>query len=539
MDLVSTPGFDQDVSSIPKNWKSGGTELSRLRGSDMYNRKYSMPIEELATYWEDFDADKKGVYSDQWRSKVDEDEYVVEEYGLEREGDGEFNFETQRYATCLNRRHLDGPEPVDRSFVMGYLKNLLFRNRGNELSAYEYKYGTQNIVSAGSDDDDEVAFEVDFKSIYSKVELTTSEMYACAQEMLFHMKRLYRFGGEKGVHVLSFIKAYLRAQYRINQDKIASKLGQMSQRSVTRKITYNSVVEEGFYLSKLNGDPLALDETGMVTKSMKSKKGDWMFSWLHNRTEKYESYLEDYDALIYEASLLHIDLMNEDMLQFNAEFWDNIVVSYITPDSQFLKDLPKRLRTNEPLVKAHMFENSYEQTIKNYNLAVDIVPELIARKESIFLPRNYKDCMTNLKQFFNGNDSGENYMYNAREELKRDRGLNYKIIDPEKIEFKNAIAIYEGKPLILDCSGWYKYAGLEEYKTEKHYCILTNLFLFLEINTDEFNICYIDDAYQAFFYFAKPHTTHYVDTREAVDVKEEDLRQCRKSWRTLELFEDE
>lgn len=540
IDMISSPGFDQDVRSVPKTWLNIAHETLKNRGSNIYGTKYTMSVEELATTWEDFDADIKGVYSEEWKSKEDEDDFVLEQFGEERETSGAFDLKTQKYADCITIRHLDGSRRVSPTFVIGYINNLLYRNRSNELSEYEHLHGVQNLISTGDSEDEEVIYESDMRSVFTEVDLDISDMYTVAQEMLFHMKRLYRFGGKKGIHMLSFIGAYLRAQHTLMRDKINSKVNKFDQKSVTRQLTSNAVIREGYWMAQVNGDPISKGPNGMATESAKNPRCVEMFNWMYNREPEYNSFHDDVDAIIQEANLLHVDLMKEDMLKYDAEFWNKVTVSFITPDSQFLKDLPLRLKTNAPMVKQYNLQQSYMTILRQYRDLVTSDSTLMDRRDQLSNPKIYQERQLALEQFFDGNPYDEgNCMYNAIEELKEQRGLPFFKVDVSKISFHNSLAYYEGKPLVLNCTSWYKYAGIRTDSIRTHYCILTNLFVFIELDTREFNYIYVDDAYTAFFYASKSHIAHDIYSGAEVNTLDDDLAETRKLWNTIDISDNE
>jgi hypothetical protein len=82
----------------------------------------------------------------------------------------------------------------------------------------------------------------------------------------------------------------------------------------------------------------------LITVESKNKKAAMMFDWLEGNSTLYPSYREDYLNFIHYCRVLNIDLEHDDMRKYNNEFMDNLVVTTLTPDSQYNQDVFDAIR---------------------------------------------------------------------------------------------------------------------------------------------------------------------------------------------------
>jgi len=456
-DIVLTPSFKEDIRSTPEWYRK---ECGRLR-NQMHNTSNGsealLPFEEFALSWEEYDADKQKPMSDKAEHNTEDSEY------FEKSDFGEFNPDIDEYVKPYYRRTLDGGavihddgKMIDISHILKYIDNLYYRSDAM-ITTYEMNNGVQSNIAKRTEDGQEglTMYEADLKPAFSAIELNNEYRNEVALDMLYHMKRIFRFGGLRGINYLTFISAYKRAERTREQKKKV-------QASVTYQLTAPRIVAETYYHADFNGDA-----TEPFTETQKHHLATDTFDWYNQRRTDAKSYYDDIKAIERDAEILHVNLADEDMRKFNSEFFKSIRVPVLTPNSQYMEEVAKNIENNTSVQTLIVTSDIIDDILDRYYHTYDTSKFLHDREETFKLAQDYQSNTEKLDSML------REYNHCSAEENR---------LDLSKLKFENGFATIDSTVALFDITYWF-----EELQYDRK-AILTDYGVFIAI-TEKNLVC--------------------------------------------------
>lgn len=277
-------------------------------------------------------------------------------------------------------------EDIAPEYLQKYVTNIVYsicRYSGN-LKAYKSKHKIQPTLVGNSGDNDDFTELADLQ-LQTDVNAWSPESKQNAlQHLPYVLKRLHNLSCYCGIHILSFIGAYLKAQDMVEANIV-----------MNRKRTFgrNDLIARGVYRCNKSGNI-----TQRVTKELKCAKTKTMFDWICGEPSIYSSYYQDFINLLHYCKVLNIDLKNDDLTQYQADFASRLVVTTVTPNKQFSQQIFSALLTNnEPVNMPTEDIDIYDNTINLFGQACDLEPKLqeVQNKLSTQLSASlFKDAVT-------------------------------------------------------------------------------------------------------------------------------------------------
>lgn len=213
-------------------------------------------------------------------------------------------------------------EDVAVEYHTQYIENLLYsisyHDRGGIL---EYNRTHQAQLSLTDQESGNVISISDLELDEDESQWSSAEVQHALSKMPYVLKRLHNLSRFTGVHTLSYLGAYLRAEDAVTLNNANG--GRLSLKSTT-------VVNEGFYMCNKAGNA-----TTLATISAKNPKCVEMFDFVSGLSDAYPGYVEDVTNFLHYAEVLNIDLRHEKLHEYGADFIKGLVASTLTPNSQY------------------------------------------------------------------------------------------------------------------------------------------------------------------------------------------------------------
>lgn len=350
-----------------KNGLRGVSEYSPYEGMnnilDHFSADFSETtanIEDLFSRQKDFDADAKQPHLDKtqdWNPDKEKEEYENgEPFDPIRDNYRDFSEYFRRL------------EDIKQEYIEEYIGNLRFaivnKSGSDGLIAYGLKHKIQpTLVSL--DDNEDITELADLLVDEDTETWSMSEKEAAKQRLPYILKRLDNLSMQMQVHALSFISSYLIAKEKNRLKQIAGS---------TMTLKPNAVIAECVYTYKVPG---YIDKK--VEVSNKNKHVVEMFDWITGQNPKYASYLDDVSDLLHYCDVLNIDLKNDDMSKYDNKFMSKLVVTTLTPNKQYNRDVFNCLAGNT----VHKSEDSTDLTLETISTFNEILSVNPAVKEYI------------------------------------------------------------------------------------------------------------------------------------------------------------
>lgn len=274
-------------------------------------------------------------------------------------------------------------EDIDSEYLEMYLGNLTYSAMYSStgLKAYNSKHMSQPTLCGNEGDDD-------FTELSDLLIDDTSDGWSldakqtALQNLPYVLKRLHNMSCYTKVHVLSYVAAFKKAQ-----DKNIQK--RMSGSSMVLK--KNAVIQEGVYLC---------NSAGYITKKVevenKNVRMAEMFDWMVGVNKNYPAYRKDVDDFLHYCEVLNIDIVNDDMSKYSADFIDKLIVTTVTPNSQYDRQVFDTILSNGttlPTVEEEVdaFSNTFDlfQQICSVNPKIH---EYIMQHDSVQMKLNFENA---------------------------------------------------------------------------------------------------------------------------------------------------
>lgn len=337
--------------------------LNKLVSDKLHNNGGFVPVEKLFSDNADFDADMKQPHYD-----LDSDyEIDLLKEHEEYEIGPKFNPHCQTYAEFTDyKRRL---EDIAQEYIDEYMQNLIFSIRMYTQAGLK-EYNRNHMVQptlADVESDEAISLADLLLTNYDADAWNAHEIAEAKEKITYTMKRLHNMSILSGVHILSFIAAYSRASVR-NRNNM--------QNGSTSYLKRNDVISEGFYMADKYGNP---DHLAAI--SNKNPKVNVVFDWLNDLVPtNFISYRQDAENFRKYCRILNIDIENDDMKKYTAQFISRLEVSMLTPNSQYISQIYNNLLQN-----TSMFVTQQEDPI---DLTIAIMRDLRTENKELVMSQN-------------------------------------------------------------------------------------------------------------------------------------------------------
>lgn len=273
---------------------------------------------------EDFNADfsQPHLSEEEYDASVEESEY--EKSTPYNPAKDPVNFD--RYY----RRLEDIASPYLENYIGNLVYNICRRNGG--IKQFNAKHREQPVLMSTGDDEGEFTELADLQLMNQSDDWPIAIKDYAKEHLAYVIKRLHNMSCYVGIHMLSFIVAFIRAE-ESNMHMRAT-----GSQMILKK---NAVIEKGVY---------TCDNQGNIKKRVlvenKNKKAEAMFNWIIGASDDYANYYQDYLDFRHYCNVLNIDLVNDDMTKYQADFVSKLVVTTVTPNRQYDKQVYNAIKSN-------------------------------------------------------------------------------------------------------------------------------------------------------------------------------------------------
>jgi len=278
-----------------------------------FNQDTDASLEYLFNTQDDFDADV-------CQPNMSDDDYDETVAAEEHEISTKYNPAVDKTNFNKYYRRL---EDIAHAYLEKYVGYLIFniRHHSDGYKAFNAKHLDQPLLMNRGDDDDEFTELADLQLLPDDDDWPLSVKQAALQNLPYVVKRLHNMSCYVGIHVLSFIRAYLKAQMINSNQRVAGSV---------KTLKRNAVIAEGVYQCDIEGNI-----TKKVLVKNKNRKADKMFDWIIGVPTMYATYHQDYLDFVHYCNVLNVDLLNDDMTKYQADFVSKLIVTTVTPNSQY------------------------------------------------------------------------------------------------------------------------------------------------------------------------------------------------------------
>lgn len=318
----------------------------------------TLTLDAIIASMPDFDADKI-----QPTCKSTEDDEAFEAALEEAEMDYPYSPYTHDETFDHYYRRLEDIHP---RYLLKYMGEALYaaaKYRDGIVRDTQNEYAVQHTLV--DQESGKAISESDIELDVNEAEWSQKEIADAIHNLPYVMKRLHNLGILFRVHMLSFIAAYVRAD---NINRVRRTAG------YTKTTKVNDVVDMGVYLCDSLGNA-----TYQPTKSAKNLRIMEVFKWYTYDSDKYPAYHIDVENFLHYVDVLNIDIVNEDMSRYDADFMSKLIVTTITPASQYNPEVYVVLAGRGSLDKKPLPADRLAYTISLFSELCAVVPELKMR----------------------------------------------------------------------------------------------------------------------------------------------------------------
>ena len=218
-------------------------------------------------------------------------------------------------------------EDIANDYLEKYVGYLVYniRNHSDGIKMYNSKHQDQPLLMSNGDDDNDFTEIADLQLVNDDEDWPLYMKQAALQNLPYVIKRLHNMSCYVGVHMLSFVVSFIKAKDKNSRLRIAGS---------TKTLKKNAVIEEGVYLC---------DKRGNITKKVlvqnKNRRAAEMFDWIVGASKEYAAYYQDYLDFVHYCKVLNIDIYNDDMTRYQSAFVDSLIVTTVTPNKQYDKQV--------------------------------------------------------------------------------------------------------------------------------------------------------------------------------------------------------
>ena len=384
-------------------------------------------------YWHDTE-DTSANLEDLLEKQTDFDADVVqpcfseEDYPENRQdGDAEdISANTARYNPRRDPINFDGYyrrlEDIAHPYLEAYIGNIIYNICYTKTGVK--KFNKQHVIQptlSYSDDDDDDFTELCDLQVEVNDDWSLETKQRASQNLPYVIKRLHNMSCYTKVHMLSYISAYIRAKNKLTRDL---------QTGSSRQLKANDVIREGVYLC---------NEFGAITKQVKvenkNKRAQNMFTWITGNDSHYQSYYMDFQNYVHYCEVLNIDIVTDDMTKYGPDFVRGLIVTIVTPNAQYNKQVFNALQQTSQSVKEEETVNPISNTITSFEqvCVTDAKFADVISKCNDTLIRTNKEYSETLLNLY--------YMYYLQSAMSL-----------QKVTWVNGWLCYDGKLQVFPCN---------------------------------------------------------------------------------------
>ena len=333
-------------------------------------------------------------------------------------------------------------EDIASPYLEKYVGNLVYticRHTGSGgIKQYNDKHREQPVLVNHSEDESDFTELADLQLIKDETDWPLEVKQTALQNLPYVLKRLHNMSCYTGVHMLSFIVAYLKAKERNNNMRIAGSI---------KTLKKNAVISEGVYLCNKQGN--ITKKVQVQNKNIHAAK---MFDWIIGTIDEYKAYYQDYLDFVHYCDVLNIDIYNDDMSKYQASFIDKLVVTTVTPNKQYDIQVFDAILNNKTNVVQETVNNALESTVNTFSQICSTDPNIIRNLE-------YRDYAVFKKITELAISIHNTYMLLYHQTCT----------DSSKYVWENGFLFYDDELVIISA----KMLGLEEFEDDR--CIISEL----------------------------------------------------------------
>lgn len=325
-----TPLFEEDVLSVPPNWRKYAKDIVKLRDKKNTSGVSSLiPIETMLKDIAPFDADIWKPMDATWYTGST-DGGLSKDYEKD-EVQFDYTFDTYNSFDCY-RRKLDGQHEEDiidpSHIIYGWLdwniRKFIYRSN----MEYTKEHAIQNNIAINDDGDilldaDQVSMCEDRPQLY-----TAADIDEMSNALCYKIQRVFKIGTAFRTCFISMCKAYLKA---VKSQEIARREALQNGKSSTYMIKINQIITEGVDSLDLIGN--REEQYRIEQKSNNMKNAYYCFM---GYLPKYTSYYKDIQSIMSLCKKLNIDLTKTDLSKLDWKYVYKLCPNYITSNRTYL-----------------------------------------------------------------------------------------------------------------------------------------------------------------------------------------------------------
>ena len=320
-------------------------------------------------------------------------------------------------------------EDINEEYLKNYIGYIAYRmcyqaKNSRSIGGLNRLHQVQpTLVDVNEDEESELADTVVFDNTDR---ITEAEIEYANDHLGYTLKRLHNLSKQIGIHIISYIGAYLRAK-AMNDKK--------RQSGSIKRLTSNDVITCGVYLCDGHGNA-----TKRIEVKNKNKHAIDAYNWIMGLDNTYSAYIKDYYSLLHYCDVLSIDLINDDTLpSIGSDIVDKLIIKTVTPNKQYNEQIFKALKDNNPTI------------VKKTNELSDIIEATVSLVDEACSDENANNVFYNIV----------NQYVNYTPEDARALGVNLYVgvmrmmyptfnVDPAKISWREGYLHYSEELVILD-----------------------------------------------------------------------------------------
>lgn len=257
----------------------------------------------------DFDADSRQPHFKEFDRDKENEEY-------ERERAYDPSVDKTDFSNYYRRL-----EDIDSGYLeeyVGFIVYSICRYAKNGVKMFNYKHAVAPTLM--DLEDDSVTELADLETDGVKDAWSEATINEALTKLPYVLKRLHNLSRYTGIHMLSFVCSYM-----IAKDKNI----RAQQAGSSKYLKHNAVIAENVWTCDNMGD--AVHKVVISNKNLKAKE---MFAWIEGEVDKYHAYHEDVTNFMHYVKVLNINI-NENMEKYGTAFINKLVVTTLTPNSQY------------------------------------------------------------------------------------------------------------------------------------------------------------------------------------------------------------
>ncbi len=258
-------------------------------------------------------------------------------------------------------------EDIAPEYLESYVGNLVFTicRRSGGLKQFNSKHMEQPVLLSQGDDEGDFTELADLQLRADDGDWSLEVKQRALQRLPYVLKRLHNLSCYTGIHMLSYIVAFIKAR-----DKNENMRSAGSQKFLKK----NAVIEEGVFLC---------DKAGNIKKQVlvqnKNKRAEAAFNWICGLSTEYQAYYQDYLDLINYFDILNVELYEDDFTKYQRDFIDKLIVVTVTPNKQYDAQVYNAILHNSSTpIQSGPDEDPIESTINTFMQIRTLDEELVA-----------------------------------------------------------------------------------------------------------------------------------------------------------------